>query len=115
MARLFLLFLILNFSIKRTIAFLNKAEKELTMALMENLEIRHWLLVEDTNITSKDLDQLKHFTSWNFPVLYLSLEQLPNYFLKEIFPDVNTLIVLKISDLKILSQFLVSIIIKYFL
>lgn len=99
------IFIFLYFGTEKTFAFLNKTEEQITTDLIDELNIRHLILIQDTDITSSDLSKLKNFTKWNIPIMYPSIAHLSKCFLKESFPDVNTLIVAKVLSIKILEDF----------
>lgn len=50
--------------------FLNEPEKEITVALIKKLEIRHWILAENTDFSPDDLNRFKDILQWKIPVLY---------------------------------------------
>lgn len=103
MIRVYLLILTLSCNVD---TFLNKTEEKITIALMTNLDIRHWILVGESDLKPEDMKKFKIFVTWNLPITYRTPSQLYQYFMGETFPDINTLIVSKVPNLRIVIELL---------
>lgn len=104
-----LLLFILKYLSEKSAAFLNEEEESITKGLMKELEIRHWILVLNENSNLSDFTKLKNYAKRNIPFMILSISLLSKYFSKESVADVNALIVLKVSDISIVSNLLWSL------
>lgn len=85
---------------------LNLAEQKIILAIIDKLNIKNCILVEHTNSISINLGKFKFFTQRNIPSMYFTLAKLSHYFFQESYPDINTLIVLKVHNLKIFINYL---------
>lgn len=86
-------------------AILSPPERDVTMELINELEIQHWILVGESNVTGDNLNNLKIFLKWQKPFTYFTVKELNSYFVKDFFVNANMLIVFKVSDIKIVVNF----------
>lgn len=85
-------------------AYLSSNEENITLSLMKVLEIQHWILVEEN--PENIIHNFKSSSTWNKPMAYLSINEFFQYFQKEIFPFVQTMIVFKTDELMVVTEFL---------
>lgn len=107
--QIYLFLLFFNVTHNKSSSFWNEAEENLTKALIENLEIRQWILVNKLDKTVDDLNLFKNFLKYQKPLAFFSLTDLKEYFFKENFSNVNTLIVVEVSNIRDFINYINSI------
>lgn len=97
---------ILFFNLIKSSIILNESEKNITRHLMKDLEISHWILVTDSNkLNMMDFIIIKDFLKWGKPFTIFSPESLNKSISKENIPNVNTLFVLKVSNITTVATY----------
>lgn len=109
MKRWTFLILLLIILIRKNLAFLNDAEQNISAGLMEVLNTDHRILVEEPSSKLKNLQIFKTSMFWSKATTYQNTNQILKYFGKKNFPDVKTLIILKVGKLRSAVNLLKSI------
>ena len=88
-------------------AYLSRTETEITLSLMQELEISHCILITEKNKNETgDLYTFKNFASSNIATIHQNLDFLIAFLKAESYPDQKTIIVLKIQKLATMIEFL---------
>lgn len=101
-----LVFIFIWLDCKYVLASLSETEEKMTLALMEELQIHHRILIEEPSSDLLNLHGFKNFETWSMIVYYRNLKALLRFFVKATFPDAQTMIVLKIEKLSRIVEFL---------
>lgn len=92
---------------RKSAAVLNEGEGKIITGLMEVLETRQWVLIEDYNHPNiNDLNKLKLFVKTKILFAYQFVTKLSGNFLKDSFFKENTMIVFKIMNINTIRDFL---------
>lgn len=109
MIRLFLISMLFYLQFKDGFAFLNESEEIITIEMIQILEIKHWIIVSDSYTTPNNLLKSKTLIKLNLLFMYRSIEQLYEYLSKEIYVNINTLVIFKVSNLHVIKNFINSL------
>lgn len=111
MLRFYLFFYILNWMTGNDDAYLNHVEANITLELIEEFNINYCIFISDYDYNNvAHIRHSKNFMSkWSIPVSFFKVEQVYNKVVDESFFNVLTMMLLKIKNLKVIIDLLISL------